>query len=285
MQALELFFPSVSSIISVTVLGAALGIILSIAKIKLNVEKDKRYGYIVDALPGANCGACGFPGCGGYAMKIIEGSVPINLCMVGGKEAVEKISRIMEIQAEVRKPVKARVHCHGGSDVAAVKYLYNGPRTCVAANQVMGGFKVCQYGCLGLGDCENSCPFDAIHLDERGVPVVDWERCTGCGACVTACPRGIITLEDAEIEVHVACRNLEKAPVMKKGCSVGCIACNRCVKACKEVFADKPEIGTAIEVVNFCAVIDYTKCINCGKCAEVCPNKVIDLQRVLVVAG
>ena len=165
------------------------------------------------------------------------------------------------------------------------RFAYDGPLSCTAAQQIMGGYKVCQYGCLGLGDCERSCLFDAIHLNARGIPEVNWEKCTGCGACVDACPRKIISLENEAIGVHVRCGNLEKAPVMKKGCSVGCIACNRCVKACKEVFADNPEIETAIEVVNFCAVINYETCINCGKCAEVCPNNVIEFQRAPVIAG
>ncbi len=282
---IDAVFPSVASIVSITVLGAVFGILLSYAKIKLHVERDERLGYIIEALPGANCGACGFPGCSGYAMKILEGSIPLNLCMVGGSETVEKISRIMGIESGVIRSKKARVHCQGGSDVTKFRFTYDGPLSCYAAKQIRDGFKVCRYGCLGLGDCEKSCPFDAIHMNDRGLPVIDRDTCTGCGNCVAACPRNIISLVNSEFDVHVICRNTEKAPMMKKGCTVGCIACNRCVKACKEVFADNPDIETAITVVNFLADIDYTKCINCGKCAEVCPQKVIEFKKKPVMAG
>ncbi len=269
-------FPSVSSIASITAIGAVFGLILSIAKIKLHVEKDPRFDKVLEVLPNANCGACGQPGCAGYATKIVQGEVAINLCPAGGVDVVRKIAEIMGIEAESVHPVKARIHCQGGSDVTKTRFLYDGPVTCMAAQQVMGGSKVCQYGCLGMGDCAAVCPFDAIHMNENNLPVVDWDKCTGCGKCVSACPRSIISLVGETFDVHVICRNKEKAPAMKKGCSVGCIACNRCVKACKEVFQENPEIETAIEVVNFLAVIDYTKCINCGKCAEVCPQKVIE---------
>ncbi len=282
---LELLVPSLASVVSITVLGAVFGVILSIAKIKLHVERDERYGYILGVLPGANCGGCGYPGCSGYAMKILEGHAPINLCMVGGPDAVEKISLIMGIEAEAQRPLKARVRCQGGTDVTGNRFSFKGPKSCLAAQQVMEGFKTCRWGCLSLGDCARSCPFDALHMNDNGLPVVDWDKCTGCGSCVAACPRSIIVLTDKEFDIHMLCLNQEKAPVMKQGCSVGCIACNRCVKACKEVFADNPDIETAIEVVDFCAVIDYEKCINCGKCAEVCPQKVIEFRKVPVAAG
>jgi Na+-translocating ferredoxin:NAD+ oxidoreductase subunit B len=282
---LENLFPSVSSVVSISVIGIAFGLVLSVAKIKLKVEKDERFEPVVNALPGANCGACGFPGCSGYATKIIEGTAPINMCLVGGSESVEKISQIMGIEAEAAKPRKARVHCHGKSEVTKARFVYDGPRTCHAANQIREGFKVCRFGCLGLGDCGRSCPFGAIEMSSAGLAVVNREKCTGCGSCVPACPRAVISMVEDSFDVYVGCKNLEKAPVMKQGCSVGCTACNRCVKACKEVFAGRPEIETAITVVNFCAVIDYTKCINCGKCAEVCPQKVIDFVKVATPVG
>jgi len=282
---LELIIPSPASVISITVMGVAFGLVLSLAKMKLKVEHDPRLEPLVEALPGANCGACGQPGCRGYAVKILEEGLPINLCVVGGAESLEKISKIMGIEAEAQKPRIARVHCHGDCEVTRLKFLYAGPRSCAAAQQIRDGFKVCHFGCLGLGDCERSCPFDAIHINDKGLPVVDRDKCTGCGNCVAACPRGIISLEEERFDVHVMCRNTEKAPVMKKGCSVGCIACARCVKACREVFAENPEIETAINVVDFNAVIDYNLCINCGKCAEVCPQKVIEFRKVPAVTG
>lgn len=272
---MDIIIPSLASVISITTIGILFGLILSVAKIKLRVDRDPRYAKLLDALPGANCGACGQPGCSGYAAKILEGEAEITLCPVGGGEVVERLAIIMGVNADSMNPRKARVHCQGGIDVTKSKFTYNGPRSCIAAQQIMGGFKVCSYGCLGLGDCERVCLFDAIHVKEKGFPEVDWDKCTGCGKCVEECPRNIISLTDERFGVHVLCLNKEKVKKMKLGCSVGCIACNRCVKACKEVFKDNEEIETAIEVIDFLAVIDYKKCINCGKCAEACPQDVI----------
>jgi RnfABCDGE-type electron transport complex B subunit len=282
---MEYILPSVSAVLSLTALGAVFGLVLSYARQKLKVDRDPRFEKVLEALPGANCGACGQPGCSGYAGKIVNGEVEINLCTAGGAETVDKIAELMGVASMSLKPTVARVNCQGSLEATRTKFTYNGPQSCAAAQQVMGGFKTCRYGCLGLGDCTRVCPFDAIHMDEKlGLPVVDFDKCTGCGKCVTECPRNIIRLVDKKFDVFVICRSLDKAPVMKLACDVGCIACMRCVKACKEVFKDSAEIETAIEVVNFLAVIDYDKCINCGKCAEVCPKNVINPVKVPVEA-
>jgi electron transport complex protein RnfB len=272
---IDVIFPSLSSIVVVSSIGIFFSLVLSLAKLKLNVEKDPRFADVLDSLPGANCGACGMPGCAGYAMKIIEGNAPINLCPVGGEETIGKISRIMKIEAESKYSHKARIHCQGSKDKTNNSFVYDGPRTCMAANQIMGGFKACGFGCLGLGDCERVCPFEAISIAENGLPVIDWAKCTGCGNCVKECPRQIISLVRENFDIHVSCRNKEKGAVVKKSCSAGCIACKKCEKVCREVFSDDPNIDTAIEVVDFLAVIDYEKCINCGRCAETCPQNVI----------
>ncbi len=274
---LETLMPSLPSILSFATIGVVFGIVLSVSKLKLKVDKDPRIEKLTEALPGANCGACGMPGCSAYATKIVEQKFEINLCPVGGAEVADKMADIMGLEKKGGTAVslKARVHCRGGVDVTKKKFHYSGPRECAAAQTVMGGFKVCEYGCLGFGDCVRSCPFDAMYMDDNGLPVVLREKCTGCGKCVKACPRDIISLVDNRFDVYVLCRNREKAPVMKRGCAVGCIACGLCDKACREVFKDRPEIGTAIEVKNFLAEIDYDKCINCFKCVEVCPVPVI----------
>ncbi len=282
---MEYFLPSISAVVSLTALGAVFGLVLSVAKQKLKVEHDPRFASILESLPGANCGACGQPGCSGYAAKIMKGEVAINLCSVGGSETVDKIAEVMGVVSLGLKPTVARVMCQGAIDVTRKKFEYHGPKSCHAAHQIMGGFKTCRYGCLGLGDCTRVCPFDAIHMDEkRGLPVVDWDKCTGCGKCVNECPRNIIRLVERNFDVNMICCSHDKTPVMKLGCDVGCTACRRCVKACKEVFKDSPDIETAIEVIDNLAVFDYDKCINCGKCAEVCPQKVITPLRVTVKA-
>jgi electron transport complex protein RnfB len=272
---LDLIFPSIYSVISLTAIGILFGLVLSFAKLKLKIEKDPRFEKILELLPNANCGACGQPGCSGYASRIVDGNIEINLCPVSSDEVIEKIADIMGVTAEAKAPRKARIHCQGGIVITGTRFIYTGPRSCTAAQQVMDGFKICQYGCLGLGDCKRSCPFNAIQFNEIGLPVVNWEKCTGCGNCVEACPRNITGLVEERFGVYVMCKNEEKASVMKKGCPVGCIGCKRCVKTCKEVFADNPDIETAIDVINFVARIDYELCINCLKCAESCPVPVV----------
>ncbi len=270
---LELIIPSLESVVSLALIGLLFGIILAAARIKLKVEKDPRIEQVEEALPGANCGACGQPGCGGYARKIVLEGMDITLCPVGGDETIQKLAEIMGVEAQAGGIARiARVHCHGGEAETNRRFTYHGPADCRALNATMGGDKVCVYGCLGQGDCVSVCPFDAIYMGENGLPIVIDEKCTGCGNCVEICPRDIISLVSSDFDVYMLCLNEEKGAAMKKGCSVGCIACKLCEKACREqVFADNPDIDTAITVNNFIATIDYDLCINCYKCVEVCP--------------
>ena len=248
-------------------IGLFFGLLLSVAKIKLYVEKDARIDLIKEALPGANCGACGFPGCAGYATKIVMENSKMSLCPVGGSETVGKIAAIMGTDSvETITPLTARIHCHGGNAVTTQRFTYSGPKSCVAANDTMGGSKTCSFGCLGFGDCVSACLFDAIHMGKNGIPIVDLDKCTGCNNCVIECPRNIIELVPASIETVVLCKNTEKLSAMKKGCSVGCTGCKLCEKNCPEA---------AITITSFCASIDYLKCNNCMKCVEVCSIPVI----------
>ncbi len=273
---MEVIFPSVSAILSLSAIGIIFGLILSVAKIKLKVEKDPRIDIILESLPGANCGACGQPGCSGYAAKIVTEGMDITLCPVGGSDVIHKLAEIMGIEAvEASVPLKARLHCQGGSANTTNNFIYNGPKDCSAASNLMGGFLGCSFGCIGFGNCAISCPFDAIVMNSNNLPEIDPKKCTGCGNCVTACPRDIISLVPETHTVWVNCKNTEKTPVMKKGCSVGCIGCKLCEKACKEVFAEDPNVESAIKVENFLASIDHEVCTNCHKCAEVCPVPVI----------
>ena len=280
---LDLIFPSVSSIAAVTLLSAVSGLLLSIALLKLRVEKDPCIERIAEALPGANCGACGLPGCSAYATRIVEEKYRIDLCVVGGSDTARKIAQIMGVESPEALVAKtARIRCQGGIAQTARRFNYGGLAECAGANGVMGGFKVCRYGCLGFGDCMRACPFDAIMMSANGLPVVDYEACTGCGLCVTACPRHIIELAPRQNDIHVLCSNREKAALMKAGCSVGCIACKLCEKACRRALSAKyPEqnpmqIELAVQVDNFLANINYTRCIQCYECVAVCPVPVID---------
>jgi Na+-translocating ferredoxin:NAD+ oxidoreductase subunit B len=273
---MEAIFPSISAVLTLTLIGAVFGLILSVAKIKLKVDKDHRIDLVLDALPGANCGACGLPGCSGYAAKIVTENMDITLCPVGGSETIHEIAEILGREAgEAGVPVKARIHCQGGLANTIDNFIYVGPRDCNAANNIMGGFLGCSYGCLGYGDCVKVCPFDAIEMNDNRLPVVNLSKCTGCGNCADICPRGVISMIPETFDVWVNCKNTEKTPIMKKGCSVGCIGCKICEKACKEVFADNPDVESAIKVENFLATIDYDVCTNCYSCVKKCPVPVI----------
>lgn len=264
---LDTVFPSAISVLTLSGIGMFFGIVLSIAKLKLNVEKDPRIGLIAELLPGTNCGSCGFPGCAAYAAKIVLKGYPPNLCPGSSDEATAKIAAIMGTEANsARVRSIAGVRCHGGLDNTVNRFVYSGPQSCSAAGGLMEGPKLCGFGCIGFGDCVRICPFDAMSMGENGLPVVDKNKCTGCNKCVIACPRSVIALIPKEIEPLVMCLNKEKAPVMKKGCSVGCIGCRLCEKNCPE---------GAITVTDFCASIDYSKCTSCMKCVEVCPVPVI----------
>ena len=264
---LDFFFPSVVAVLALVGIGVFFGLLLSAANVKLKVEKDPRIELIIEALPGANCGACGLPGCAGYAAKIVQADYKISLCPVGGSECVSKIASIMGIETtETIVSLKARVHCCGGNNVSYERFLYSGPKSCQAAASILGGPKTCSYGCLGFGDCSVACQFGAISMSATGIPVIDEKKCNGCKSCVLECPRGIISLVPETADVWVMCKNRDKVSVMKSGCLTGCTGCKLCEKNCPEA---------AITVTSFCADIDYSKCTVCMKCAEVCAIPVV----------
>ncbi|HQL83088.1 MAG TPA: RnfABCDGE type electron transport complex subunit B, partial [Spirochaetota bacterium] len=213
---IETIFPSIPAVALVTALALLFGLLLSVALRLLRVKKDPRVERVLEALPGANCGACGMPGCSAYATRIVEDKFAINLCPVGGDDVARKIADVMEVAyGGGMMPLTARVHCRGGRAETTNRFEYSGPRDCGAANGTMGGFKTCRYGCLGFGDCERACPFGAITMSANGLPVVNAGLCTGCGLCVAACPRAIISLTPRDNDIYVMCINEEKAPVMK----------------------------------------------------------------------
>jgi len=249
-------------------LGIFFGGLLSYVAQRFAVEEDPRVEIIADLLPGANCGACGLPGCINFAEKVVRGEAPPNSCIAGGKAVCDNICKVLGIKLEAIEEKKiAAVFCLGTKDLAADKFEYRGVQDCKAALMFGRGFKACNYGCLGLGTCVHVCPFDAIHMGDNGLPVVDPERCTGCGLCAKACVRGIIQMVSAERKVKaVLCNSKDRGKATRQICTIGCIGCKACVKACPQ---------EAIVVENNLAVIDEMKCDNCGKCVEVCPRGTI----------
>jgi Na+-translocating ferredoxin:NAD+ oxidoreductase RNF subunit RnfB len=220
-------------------------------------------------LPGANCGACGFPGCDNYAAAIAAGSAGINNCTVGGVAVAEKLSAIMGVSASV-VPVVAVLACQGSKTHAPLKGTYTGLQTCRGAKLSAGGTKLCAWGCLGFGDCTLVCQFGALSLGEDGLPKVDYAKCTGCKVCVGECPQGLLRdIPKNQRGALALCsnRNPLKAMVMKT-CKIGCIKCELCVKNCPQ---------QCITMQNSVPVVNYALCTSCGTCVAKCPTKVLKI--------
>ncbi len=252
-----------------TVVGAVgifVGLFLGVAGIRFKVKVDEKEEAVLAALPGNNCGGCGFAGCSGLAAAIAKGEAPVNACPVGGEAVGKQIAEIMGVEAESTVRQVAFVACQGDCEKAKKDYDYYGIEDCRMMSFVPGGGpKSCNSGCLGFGTCAKVCPFDAIQV-VNGVAVVDKEKCKACGKCIAVCPKKLISLIPYEAKLAVACKSVDKGPVTMKACEMGCIGCGICVKNCP---------SQAVTVTDFHAVIDQEKCTGCGACAEKCPKKAI----------
>lgn len=247
-------------------ISAVIGIILSLASKIFYVKTDERIEKIMEYLPGANCGGCGFAGCSALAQAIVSGQAPVNACNGCSDENIKCISEVMGLSEDIKTVrMRAQVMCSGTNDLAKKKYIYEGVSDCVAANRLSGGDKLCPNGCVGLGTCADACKFDAITVI-NGVAAIDYEKCRACGACVKACPKNLIKLVPETTPFWVGCMSADKGAITRIYCDAGCIGCKLCEKNCE---------SGAITVTDNVAKIDYTKCTGCGKCESVCPRKVI----------
>ena len=255
------------SIAVLGVLGALFGAILAFASKIFHVEVDPKQAAVRECLAGANCGGCGYPGCDGYAAAVAKGEAPTNRCVAGGAETAAKIAEVMGVSASDVEKMVAFVPCSGTDGHAELRFNYTGPQDCRAA-MLFGGKsnKTCTFACIGLGNCVKACPFDAIHIVD-GVAKVDRDKCVGCGTCVDTCPKSIIKLLPASQRVMPACGNHDKGAKVMKMCDNGCIGCMKCQRECP---------SDAITVLENLAVVDASKCIACGHCAEICPRHIIN---------
>ena len=256
----------ITAVIALASLALLASLGLALAARVFAVEVDPRVEAIEDALPGANCGACGLPGCAELAKRIAEGKADVDACPVGGEGVAHGIAEIMGSVFEGGGARNvALVLCGGDDSVAARRFYYNGIYDCTSAALLFGGDKACSYGCLGLGTCAGVCPFGAIDMLPSGLAVVDPEKCTGCTKCVASCPKGIIKMVPFEKKVHILCSSHDKGGKVRKACKVGCIGCQKCVK-------EAPEGAIAME--ENLAVVDYEKDIP-EEVAGACPMNTI----------
>ena len=261
-------------------LGLIFGLVLAAASKIFYVETDPRLDQLNECLPGANCGGCGYAGCGGYAEAVLNGEAEIGKCASGGNECAQAMAEIMGVKVEAMIRKVALVRCSGEKHYdadgnlisgAKIKANYEGFKDCLAASKVGGsGPLSCKYGCLGYGSCTKACKYGAISV-KNGVAVVDEDLCVGCMACAQACPRNLIVPVEPDKNVVIACNSMAKGAVTGRACTVGCIGCGLCKKICP---------NDAITVDKFLARIDYSKCTQCGLCATVCPKKLIKDSKV-----
>jgi Na+-translocating ferredoxin:NAD+ oxidoreductase subunit B len=263
------------TIISLSVLALFSSVILYFIAQKFKIFEDPRIDEVQALLPAANCGGCGFAGCRNMAEALVKADSFEGLyCPVGGAPVMAEAARILGKVPPVVDPTVAVLLCQGTPEFRPRTSQYDGASDCRISHNLYSGETDCSYGCLGKGDCERACKFDALHIDPMSdLPVISDEKCVSCGACVKACPRNLIELRKKakkDRKIYVACSNCDKGGPARKACKVACIACTKCFKVCE---------FNAITIENNLAYIDALKCTFCRKCAVECPtNSIIELN-------
>jgi Na+-translocating ferredoxin:NAD+ oxidoreductase RNF subunit RnfB len=230
--------------------GLVFGILIALAHRKLWVWEDPRINDVAGMLPNANCGACGFAGCRAFAEAAVAGQVAPAKCTVMSDDARADVASYLGVDAGSESKRVARLLCAGGSDVAIQRAMYDGIQSCAAAVAVAGGGKGCTWGCVGFADCAVACTFDAIQMNDVGLPVVDVDKCTACNDCVEACPLGLFTILPLDAKLIVQCKSLLQKDDATRVCAVACNACGRCVV---------DAAPGLISMVKGLAVVDYEK--------------------------
>lgn len=242
-----------------------LGVCIMLISKLCAVEEDPRIKEVEGCLAGANCGACGYAGCSGYAKALVEGTAKMDACGQTDSEKKNRICEILGIESDANsEPTVAVVACSGGVSCKD-RFEYVGEGSCLSQNALKGGRKACLAGCLGGGDCKKACPYRAIDVT-NDLASVNPDLCKSCGLCIATCPKKLISRVPVSAKVYVACSSSCKGKEVMGACQVGCIACGKCQRSCP---------NGAITMQNNLPVIDYSKCTSCGKCAEGCPRKCI----------
>ncbi|MDD7463390.1 MAG: RnfABCDGE type electron transport complex subunit B [Anaerococcus sp.] len=252
------------------VMGLLFAIMLGQIATKFEVKIDDTEEAVLNALPGANCGACGYPGCAGCAKAIRNGEAEVSACVIGGPSTTEAVAKAMGVDAVgSSEKMIAVVKCNGTCENAKDLYDYAGLEDCRAQISMFGGKKACNYGCLGCGSCVKACQFDAIYMVD-GVALVDREKCVGCEACFKTCPKEIISMVPYSQRSIVKCSSHDKGKDVRSNCKVGCIGCTICAKTYPEGFTMDKFLSK--ETISDDLDLELLK-----QAAEKCPMKCIDV--------
>ncbi len=247
-------------------IGLIVGIFLSFAGKAFFVPVDEREAEITEALPGANCGACGYSGCAALASAIAKGEAPVNACVVGQAPVAKAVGDIMGVTSDASERKVAFVRCIGDCERTEDRYQYTGAKSCLMTSYAPNkGPKSCSFGCTGFGDCVRVCEYDAMHI-EKGIAVVDSEHCVDCRKCIKACPKGLIIEVPYGAASRIGCSSIEKGKTVMANCKAGCISCGKCERTCPQ---------KAIAMGSGYPEINYALCNGCGLCKEACPRKCI----------
>ena len=110
---------------SLGVIALVCGVALAWVASKFGVAENEAVIALNEALPGVNCGGCGYPGCSEYAKAIVEREVPLNLCAPGGPETAARLGALTGRSVEASEPLMAVIHCSGDLDDAKRHFAYN----------------------------------------------------------------------------------------------------------------------------------------------------------------